>query len=265
MIAGQLALLEDTADERLEPVGGDAFATLDVRETQEYLDEGIVQAGRACGRVTAETEHIYVDGTTIETEREPSRTKVYTEWVADVVDGGFVAASRTAATDDSPPFPFDLFESVCGTDVRPARLDPTAFVARQHQRDRDLKLWFSGEKERTGETEPNNVAMGYGVDANDDGGNVGVGFHLPWEGTVARGVLWASGYVALYRSTWDSTMFARFVREEVLPVAEIVQDESEQATLTDDACRRCERESDSIGPKGYCVTCRDLLKERGEL
>lgn len=227
MMAGSLGLLEDAVGDELESFGTGGFATLDVRDTQAYLDAARVQKGAACALVESTTEEIHVSGTAIETEEVGATERVFTEWVADVTDAGFVLAERTAGSD--PMFPFSVFRGVLGTPVEPAVLDPTAFVS-QHD---DIDLWFSGSKAETGEDKPNDVSMGYGRESRQAGGNVGVGFKMGWNGTTVRGVLYQSGYVSVYNETWGSIQFARFVRDAVLPVASIpdAADDMEQDTL----------------------------------
>lgn len=228
MMAGTLGLLEETVADPVASHGTGGFDTLDVRETQAYLDGARVQSGAACALVEATTEKIHVDGTDIDIERVESTERVHAEWIADVTDAGFVLAERTAGTD--PMFPFDVFRGVLGTPVEPAVLDPSAFVTRQD----DIDLWFSGSKAETAsETKPNDVSMGYGRESRQAGGNVGVGFKMGWNGTTVRGVLYQSGYVSVYNETWGPIQFARFVRDAVLPVAAVPEsdDESEQGTL----------------------------------
>lgn len=263
MIAGTIALLDEPADDDLES-DSSGFVTLDVHDAQEYLDGATVQNGRACSLVEGTKEEIHVTehGTTIEVETVGTRERVWTDWVADVSDAGFVAAERTAGSD--PAFPFDLFEAATRTDVSVARIDPAAFV-RQRE---DCSLWFSGSKTETGENQPNDAKMAYGQDASQAGGNVGVGFKTGWNGTTVRGTLYASGYVAVYRDTWGPVQFAAFVRDAILPVASVPEDdeEGEQSTLGAE-CDRCGREP--VGPEngltdGLCITCVDLVEERGE-
>lgn len=256
MQAGTLALLDEPAEDTVESFTSRPTA-LDVRGTQEYLDGARVQHGLATSDVEQTTREITVaGGGNIEVNSVPARTTVATEWVADVTDAGFVAAASTAGSD--PTFPFNIFRAQTRRELTPARLDVGAFV---DSRD-DITLWMSGSKVETGETQPNDASMEYGREANQAGGNVGVGFETGWEGTTARGVLYASGYVAAYNSSWGPMQFAQFVRDVVLPVAEVPEDdESEQATLGDsETCAGCDRETE-LNDDDLCIVCQDRQDE----
>lgn len=235
MIAGTLGLLESPATDKLDSYGSGGFATLDVRDTHEYLDGASVQTGAACATVEGTQEEVHVSGTSIDVEEVGVRSRVWTDWVADVADAGFVVAERTAGS--TPVFPFDLFSARTGVEVRPARIDPGAFI-RDQERTGDLhKVWYAGAKEVTdSDLEPDNVQMGYGADALASvarDANIGVGFKTTWNGTVAKGILYASGYVACYNDSWGPVQFARFIREELLPHAAVPDEEdaAEQSTL----------------------------------
>lgn len=266
MIAGTIALLDEPATAELQSDDYGGFATIDVRDEQQYLDGATVQNGRACSLVEGTTEAIGVSGTHIEVETVGTQDRVWTEWVADVTDVGFVAAERTAGS--NPTFPFDMFEAATGADVSVARLDPGAFVSQRE----DCELWFSGWKRETGENEPNNVDMGYGNHAKQSGGNVGAGFETSWNGTTVRGVIYASGYVSVFNSSFGPIQFAAFVRDAVLPVASVPEDgeDGEQATLDEtdaEECERCGRiPLDDEGlTDGMCVVCQDYVEEeRGD-
>lgn len=263
MIAGTLALLDSAADDDLDSRSS-GFTTLDVREAQEYLDGATVQHGRACARVESRTEDIYVNGTTIEAETVGSTTKVWTEWVADVTDAGFLVTERTAGSE--PTFPFDMFEVTTGVGVARARIDTDAFVEAQRRADNNPKAWFSASKTETADDDrPNDVDMGYGRDANAAGGNVGVGFSTAWNGRRIKGIMYASGYLAIYSDWVGTTAFAQFVREEILPHASVPDDgEVEQETIAEaETCDDCGRESDTI-EDGLCIVCQDRREEEEE-
>lgn len=239
MIAGTLALLEAPAREPLESYGSGGFATLDVRNSQEYLDGSSVQEGAAAGTVEQTQEEIHVTGTDIDVEEIPANSRVYTEWVADVVDAGFIVSERTSGTD--PTFPFDLFRARLGTDVRQATIYPDRFVRAQERSDDLAEVWYAGTKMVTdSDREPDDVEMGYGTNASRDTAreaNIGVGFKTSWRGTVVKGTLYRSGYVAIYNDSWGPVQFARFVADEILPHAEAPDpdDDTEQETLGGEA------------------------------
>jgi len=261
MIAGTIALLEGTADDELESKSS-GFSTLDVRETLTYLDHSTVQHGRACAHVDTQHEEVFVDGTTIETETVSHPEEAYTEWVADVTDAGFIVTERTAGSDSA--FPFDLFEVATGCRLSEARLDPGAFITAQREAENAPDVWFSGSKAETeDDLDPDDVDMAYGRDANQAGGNVGVGFRTSWNGRRIKGIMYASGYLAVYSDWVDTTAFAQFVREEVLPHTETPDGEGGQATLDESECIDCGRETDT-NDDGLCIVCQDKREEEQE-
>lgn len=260
MIAGTLGLLDEPADEPLESNGGEAGA-LDVQDTQTYLDEAAVQTGLAAARVETRDEHVYINGTSIDVEEVRGKTKTHTEWVADV-ETGFALAERTDS--GQPPFPWDVFRAACGSPVRTAEIDVVGYIDAQD----DPDVWFSGSDAE----HRDDVQMDYHASADLSGEppNIGIGFQTSWQGRSVRGVVYGSGYIAVYNEGVGPVQFARFVREEVLPHAAVPEDdeaESEQQTLDETAeseCDRCERESDTVDDSGYCITCRDKLEEDGD-
>ena len=241
MNAGTLGLLETPAGDELDSYGSGGFSTLDVRDTHEYLDGAAVQQGAACATVEGTQEEVHVSGTSIEVEEIGTRERVWTDWVADVADAGFVVAERTAG--QTPMFPFDLFTARTGIEVRPARIDPAAFVHAKQRSDDLHDVWYAGAKEVTdSDLEPDDVTMGYGREASTSvarHANIGVGFETAWNGTVAKGIIYASGYVACYNDSWGPVQFARFVREALLPHATFpeAEDAGEQSTLGSEGAR----------------------------
>ena len=260
MNAGTLGLLDEPAEERLYNHGGDV-AAIDVRDTQEYLDDAAVQTGLAAAEVETRQTNVVVSGTSIDIDEYDARTMTHTEWVADV-QSGFVLAERTATGE--PPFPWGVLWSACGERVRTAEVDTTAFIDAPN----DPDVWFTGS-DVAGHDD---VQMDYHASAHlgqtADAPNIGVGFETSWQGRTMRGVVYASGYVAVYNEAVGPVQFARFVREEILPHAAVPEDDAvtQQATLGSDEpeCERCGRETDSVDESGYCITCRDKLDEEGE-
>lgn len=276
MIAGSIGLLEDTVDEPLDSYHSGGFATLDVQETQQYLDDSQVQHGRACDLVESRDEDIFVDNGTIYVERVASQERVWTEWVADVTDAGFVAAERTSGS--NPPFPFGVFMARTGQRVEEAEIDTGAFLDAQRDADDLIDLWFVGQDSEGRDS----VSMDYHTAARlapGDVPNIGVGFETAWGGTTARGIIYASGYVAIFTDGWGPIRFASFLRDEVLPHAYVPEEndaKSEQTTLeeTDDdepeyvkgVCGQCgyERSKTTVDEHGrrVCILCEEgIAKE----
>ncbi len=114
---------------------------------------------------------------------------------------------------------------------------PGRFVRAQEREDDLAGIWYAGAKEVTdSDLEPDDVEMGYGADASTATAreaNIGVGFRTSWRGTVVKGTIYRSGYIAIYNDSWGPVQFARFVADAVLPHAEVLEedDDTEQETL----------------------------------
>ena len=236
MIAGTMALLSRPAADPLEDYRAAGFTTLDVRDTFGYLDDKQVQQGRVASLVDAEQEEIHIVDGSIETERIPEREQVWTEWIADVDDGGWFVAERTRGT--NPTFPFETIRARTNRDVDRVQFDVPQFVRNQRDADdRNWDVWMAGRKQAADsdyEVDHTNIAYGDNATKKDAiQSEIGIGFETTWRGRVATGVLCQSGYVAIHNSSWTPEQFARFVDEELLPVAFVPEtdDESEQATL----------------------------------
>lgn len=226
MIAGTLARLADPADALLEDYHNGGFRALDVSDTQERLDGRHVQAGMAAGQVETTLQKVHLDGSDIETSQEEVLETVATEWVADVTGTGLLVAESTAA-EEPYPFPFDLFATRTGRDVDLLEIDVPRLHATWAGEDALGDVWMTaaGDDDRTA------------IDYHDAASSaseptIGLGFKRPWNGTVERGVVYASGYVAVYSTSTAST-FVEFVESELLPFASVYtgEDESDQQTL----------------------------------
>ncbi len=95
---------------------------------------------------------------------------------------------------------------------------------------------FGGDKEKT--------SIDYHDAADIDAakeGTVGLGFRYFWGDMHVRGIVYESGYVAMYRDM-ATPVFAKWLREEVLPFLRVEdgERESDQATLTEDEQDRAE-------------------------
>jgi len=256
MIAGTLGLLESPADEALNSHSG-MVGALDVRDTQEYLDGGVVQSGVAAAQREVTDELVHVTGSDIEVERTETSHWTHTEWVADV-QTGFVLAERTAGSD--PGFPWGVFRAATGRTVASAAIDTAAFIDAQD----DPDVWFTGADVDGRDDVRMDYHAAASLGSTADAPNIGVGFDIPWQGTTMRGIVYASGYVALFEETAGPVQFATFVRDEVLPFAANPEDDDEQQESLpgiDAECDECGRESETIAD-GLCVVCRDKRDEQ---
>ncbi|QLH81011.1 hypothetical protein [Halosimplex pelagicum] len=267
MIAGTLARLDEPADEPLDSTFGDGgFPALEVSTTQDSFDDRPVQAGTVAGHVREPTRDVFISedqsgDKRIVTERDERRETIATDWVADVTGTGLVVAESVQGS--SPfAFPLDLFAA--RTDRQPERL--VVDVEALHMAWNDAgtlgNVWMRGADGGDG------ASIDYHQQASaDEPATIGFGFSRPWNGTVMQGVVYESGYVAVYNED-RPTAFVRFLEEELLDYAAPEDDDGQQATLGEAAdepeCDRCGRETDSVDDTGYCVVCRDKRDEDGE-
>jgi len=99
-------------------------------------------------------------------------------------------------------------------------------------------------------------------------GVAGLSISYLWDGIHVDAVLYASGYIAVYKN-WTTDQFARWVAEEITPFLQIEREAELQRELpSDDACADCGRESDDLATHAeapvegvLCPVCRDKYDE----
>lgn len=238
MIAGSLAVLEQPTDEALESWfrNGRSLPALDVQRTQQSLeDDRPIQSGKAA--TTVETTHrdisvgVNTDGEpiAIDVDRYEGREQLVTDWVADVTDTGLIVAESTDGEGELA-FPFDVFWNVTGQQPERLRVN----IAALHEEwDRDGVL---GDVWMTSADIGGGASIEYHDEADEDARpTIGMGFERPWSGKVMRGVVYESGYCAIYSSS-SAPDVVRFLEEELLEFAGIPDDDEpaeEQETLDD--------------------------------
>lgn len=272
MYAGTLGRLQNAVDAELETTfaEGGTLPGLDVERTQHSFDNRPIQAGQAATRVETTTQDVSVgvnaegEPLAIDTERRETMEDIVTDWVADVTGTGLVAAASVTG-DGEFAFPFDLFTAV--TDERIDRLEVNVLELHEAWDEDDTAgdVWMTAGDDGEGA----NIAY-HSAASRDDQPTIGIGFERPWNGTVERGVVFESGYVAVYSAS-SASSFIRFVEEELLPFCEVAgEDESEQQTLDDaesgeQTCEECGVTSDSVAEidgRPLCIVHRDA-EERG--
>lgn len=268
MIAGTLARLEESIDEPLESTFAEdgRFPALEVSTTQDSFDDRPIQAGTVAGRVNEQTQSVFVseDQTgdkRIVTERDERQETVATDWVADVTGTGLLVIESVQGPGEFD-FPLDLFAARTGR--TPERLDIDVEALHMAWSDDDVlgDVWMRGADGGDG------ASIDYHQQASaDEPATIGFGFTRPWNGTVMEGVVYESGYVAVYNESRPAP-FVRFLTEELLNYVEVPDEGAAQATLDesgdDPVCEECGRETDTVDETGLCVMCRDKVEEDGD-
>lgn len=235
MHAGTLAKLDAPAEEPLESWAkhDDYPPALVVEQTQDSLGgDSVGQAGKAAARIETTGREVDVGkdskGPFIDVERTNPVETFVSDWVADVTGEGIVLAGSVAADDEQFPFPFDLFTARTDQRCRRQAIDVET-LGQAWANDGVLSdVWMAGDK--VGDA----VNIRYHNTRESDAQNVsiGLGFERTYEGSVARGIVYAKGYVAIWRD-WPVSTFLQFVADELLPYAERFDYEAEQADLSE--------------------------------
>ncbi|UHQ96425.1 hypothetical protein [Natrinema halophilum] len=237
MIAGQLALLNGSADEPLQSHHDQTGRALQVDETQTYLgDDLVIQSGLVAGKVPKQEERVMVDGHVIETETRDVSRRVATEWIADVDGSGWVLAERTHSSDleHEPDWPFNEFSKLAGPEIAPVRLKPWEFVRNQRDEGRDWTAEMA-----TREHNLDDVSIEWGTETKTDAINADVGVALTthWRDMFVRLVIYSSGYLAIWEpDEMKPELLGRFIHEEIIPITTFDDsakiDEKQQVTQT---------------------------------
>ncbi|WP_226043437.1 hypothetical protein [Natrinema sp. DC36] len=241
MIAGQFALLAESAADPLENHHDQTGRALEVEETQTYLDDLVIQSGLVAGEVPQEEERVLLDGHEIETETRKVTRKVASEWVADVDGEGWILAERTHTSDldHEPDWPFNDFSRFAGPEIAPVRLKPWEFVRNQRDADRTWTVEMA-----THESNIDDVSIEWGHGALKSkavNADVGVALTTHWRDQFVRLVIYSSGYLAIWEpAEMKPELLGRFIHEEIVPIATFDDEaeveekqEAEQKTLED--------------------------------
>lgn len=233
MIAGTLLQLATPCDDPLDSWyrNGDIPA-LDVERSQSALEgDHVVQSGVAGGtteateqRVTVGTDHTG-GPLAIDVETDRVTTRVATDWVAEVQESGLIVPESVAG-DGEVDFPIDLFYHAANAKPERLTVDVESLRSSWGARGELGDVWMSSR-------DANGTEIDYhGAAREADPATIGLGFERPWSGTVAEGVVFESGYLAVY-SMSDAPEFIRFVTDEILPYCHPrdEDDGDEQATL----------------------------------
>lgn len=210
-----------------EPPAVDAEAT-------DYLDGCRCYYGEAADLIEVQSESVSIDGGEITTSRPKALELQSVEFYADVTsDPGFIGVSSA----DAGEWLVERIAAQTGVEVTETWIDVPAFAEAVRQETETADAWnvsrsrdFGGGKEK--------ASIDYHDAADIDTaqtGTIGLGFQYFWDDTRVRGIVYESGYVAMYRDL-PTPAFARWLRDEVLPFLRVddgEERESEQATLVD--------------------------------
>jgi len=262
MIAGTLFILNNPVDEPLEThFQHGRLPALQVKDTQETFGNTTVQAGEAAASITKEVTVPEVatvsgeDRKTLITEQERQAERMHIDWVADVTDSGLLLASSVEGT-DFDEFPVDLFLSRTGEQPIPQYIDVEALHIDWDDADELDSAWLNAAETGDGSS------IDYNQNARtDQPASIGLGFERFWNGSVMRGVIYQSGYVALYSCSIPSRA-VQFVAEEILPHC-TTDEEALTGDGDDEGCARCGRQTD-LNDDGHCIVCQDKLEERSD-
>jgi len=218
MIAGTLAVYTDPPDEPLSDYRrGDGIPALEVTSTQETHGDSTPQRGTVAGRIEATDTLISVTGppddVDIETERVDDLTTIATDWTADVTGSGVILAESIAANEELP-FPFDVFGGIANSRVQRQQIDVADLHSEWNSAGGLADVWMASDDSQVG-----TQMLYHGAATNANEPTIGLGFKRAWNGTTIKGVVYASGYVALYTAR-HAADGVQFVADEILPHAE---------------------------------------------
>lgn len=227
MYAGTLARLAEPADAPFETAtasdGG--LPALAVEETQRTLNNRPVQEGTAATGVTTAVDEVSVNDSggdvSLVDDTRVVEHQASTEWVADPVGTGLVVPASVRG-DTSLSFPLDLFAAQADRDVERLGVLVDQLYAAWDRDATVADVWMTTTEDADG-TE---IAYHDTVD-RDTEPTLGVGFERQWNGDVYTGVVFRSGYVAVYDAEMPAT-FVRYAAEEVLPHAFVQQDPDDE-------------------------------------
>ncbi len=213
---------DDIADPHIESrLENATYPAIDAT-AYEALDGSTIYAGDAAARVEFEQERVYVNETSIITEREPDMETVACEFIADLSEG-WLGVNRSDGE-----WLFGAMQAAKGTLIERAVIDVDGFA--EYLSDYpSADAW--------------NVTRTRSLDADDDAEEATINYHdaahlsdtqKSGETTMLgftyhkngyrRGVLSESGYVALFDGGDRPEHYAEFINSEILPFASLPEE-----------------------------------------
>lgn len=257
-----LSLLTGDPDGTLDARLGEGFPAVEVNATN-YLDGRTIHHGRAAARVTERPRVPVVTPDRIVYDTEEVTRRVGCEWYADLETSW--AGVDTSAGEQLVE---DYLLSSVGVKPEPTTLRLDAWADRFEDRD-EGDVWGVSFSQSVEEGHDRDRAGAYYHTEADERvvptrGKRALGFEYVWDGQWVRGMVAASGYATCYRD-WTAAEFARWIADEIHPYLEI--DTDDQATLNEEACADCGRDTELVADGGdrVCEVCLDRRdEERGE-
>lgn len=225
MIGGTVVMLDQALNEPIESTyQGTDLPAINVMETQSSFDDRPIQKGEAADRTETNERQVDVvvnaagEPKALDTRIEPVMSHQYTEWVADFTCSGLLVIESIAGDGDLD-FPLDLFWNVTGQRINRVWINIEE-LHRGWSSDGNLgNVWMRGADAGDGATIEYHEACNV-----DDSATIGLGFNRAWRGTVMHGVVYDSGYVALYNCNVASRA-VRFIEDELLPFTDVIEDD----------------------------------------
>lgn len=223
-VAGTIGRFE-APEVTLESFSGlDGERVLDVDGEQVELDgTSATVTGRASTVIEDTEPRVRVHGTDIELDREQVDKRVGTEFAV----RGQTAAADTTVEEGGGTFPFTLLSAVGKVKCERLNFDTESIRAAWKEDGSLSDTWMAGSKD-----DGSGTVMAYGEASEDAKSDIGLGFERSWQGYMLQGVVFASGYVAVYEDL-GNTAFLRFVTETLVPHGYVPDDDAddEQQTL----------------------------------
>jgi len=210
-------------------------------EAAHYLDGQELYFGDAADYVEEQIQKVHIDHGKITTSREDVINRKKVEFYADVsTDPGFIGVSSASAGE----WLVKRIAAKTGVEVMETRVDVDAFAARIREEAEAPNAWnVSRQQDYGGGMEETSIDYHRSADLGSaEGGTIGLGFEYFWDDARVEGIVYESGYVALYSDS-IAEVFGAWIREEVLPhlyVPDVDGEETEQDTLTEDEQDRAE-------------------------
>lgn len=188
------------------------YPAIEANATQ-YLDGKTIYHGNAADHIETPAQEVTVRESGISTSQTKHFETVACKWYADF-EAGFIGVD----TSDGD-WLFQYLAAKHGVEVFETVVDLDAF-AEQIAENVHARAWeVSRKRSYDDDDEMEKVEINYHDSANlaetARGGNIKLGFEYNWDGTIVRGTVSKSGYVAIYSSMTTAT-FGRWMHDELV-------------------------------------------------